>query len=91
MLTFYEHWNLCKSFHPYAFDDMNKSFLFLQMKKLSFSYAQVENHYFHLRILNFLGLVWQILNHGSLLDRKILKPNDEVIVVNYTWQAGQFA
>ena len=87
MLTFYEHWNLCKSFHPYAFDDMNKTFLFPKMKKLSFRYAQVENHYFHLRILsiltmNFLGLVWQILNHVSLLDRKILKPNDEVIVVN---------
>ena len=32
--------------------------------------------------MNFLGLVWQILNHVSLLDRKILKPNDEVIVVN---------
>ena len=70
-----------------AFDDMNKTFLFLQMKKLSFRYAQVENHHFLLRILsiltmNFLGLVWQILNHVSLLDRKILKPNDEVIVVN---------
>ena len=88
MLTFYEHRNLCRSFHPYAFDDMNKSFLFLQMKKTQLPLRSDRKPlYFHLRILsiltmNFLGLVWQILNHVSLLDRKILKPNDEVIVVN---------